>query len=245
MFGTSTRYSTPRTRSIAPITCSASASCGTAFGWTNEVTWISFTPLRERAFTTSILVSVGIHSRSAWKPSRGPTSATVTLLGSCITTSVGGKGWKRREGMLDRLPPFLSFLPFPPFLNHAFTLKRFQFARGDAKFVHEDLMVVLADVHRAGEAHGTRGGREFRHQTRHGHRAQHGVFHLDQVASGAVLGIIEYVGDAIDGADRDAVHVEDLRGFAGVMVAEPLLDDVVDRLPVLGAMRVSVVARVL
>src|SRR5262245_58581021 len=43
-------------------------------------------PVSERRSITSILVSVGIHSGSIWKPSRGPTSQIVTLFGSFIWT---------------------------------------------------------------------------------------------------------------------------------------------------------------
>ena len=39
------------------------------------------TPASTSWLINSILVAVGMKSRSIWKPSRGPTSVTVTLLG--------------------------------------------------------------------------------------------------------------------------------------------------------------------
>ena len=66
------------------ITSSASRIWGTTFGWTNDVTSIRGRPVSARRSITSTFVSVGIHSGSIWKPSRGPTSQMVTRSGSVI-----------------------------------------------------------------------------------------------------------------------------------------------------------------
>src|SRR5437867_6461327 len=69
---------------MCAITCSASRSCGTAFGWTNDVTSMRGTPASLSRSTTSIFCSVGMKSGSIWKPSRVPTSQIVTRSGNLI-----------------------------------------------------------------------------------------------------------------------------------------------------------------
>jgi hypothetical protein len=54
----------------------ASASAGTAFGDTNEVTSIRCSPVRESWLMTSTFVAVGTKVFSIWKPSRTATSFT-------------------------------------------------------------------------------------------------------------------------------------------------------------------------
>ena len=83
-FGTSATYCVPGRRRMRAITSSASRICGTTFGWTKDVTSIRGRPVSERRSITSTFVSVGIHSGSIWKPSRGPTSQMVTRSGSVI-----------------------------------------------------------------------------------------------------------------------------------------------------------------
>jgi hypothetical protein len=55
-------------------TCSASASCGTHFGETNDDTSISSYPAADSASTNATFTSVGTCAFSFWSPSRGPTS---------------------------------------------------------------------------------------------------------------------------------------------------------------------------
>ena len=73
------------------MTRSASRSCGTAFGWTNEVTSMRGRPASERRFTTSTFSSVGMKSGSIWNPSRVPTSQMVTRGGSFMSASSEGR----------------------------------------------------------------------------------------------------------------------------------------------------------
>ena len=54
----------------------ASASAGTAFAETKDVTSILCRPVRASWFTTSIFVAVGTNAFSIWKPSRTATSFT-------------------------------------------------------------------------------------------------------------------------------------------------------------------------
>ncbi len=74
MLGTSATYTTPGTRSMPASTSFASASAGTAFGDTNDVTSILCRPVRESWFTSSTFVPVGTKRFSIWKPSRTATS---------------------------------------------------------------------------------------------------------------------------------------------------------------------------
>src|SRR5919198_1268991 len=69
------------------MTSSASRSCGTTLGWTNEVTSIRGTPASARRFTTSTFRSVGMKSGSIWNPSRVPTSQIVTRSASFMVAS--------------------------------------------------------------------------------------------------------------------------------------------------------------
>src|SRR5213596_2904084 len=69
----------PRRRVMRAMTSSASRSCGTALGWTNDVTSMRGRPAADRRFTTSTFCSVGMKSGSIWNPSRVPTSHIVAL----------------------------------------------------------------------------------------------------------------------------------------------------------------------
>ncbi len=69
------------TRQLAPhgiepilVGGGALASCGTARGDTKEVASIRGTPASMSRSMNSIFRAVGMKPRSAWKPSRGPTS---------------------------------------------------------------------------------------------------------------------------------------------------------------------------
>jgi hypothetical protein len=64
-------------------TCAASAICGTHFGDTNADTSITWWPALERRSTNAILSAVAIGVFSFCRPSRGPTSTTVTRPGAC------------------------------------------------------------------------------------------------------------------------------------------------------------------
>ena len=75
-FATSATYFTFGLRRIPAITASASASAGTAFGETNEVTSILWRPVSDSASMTAIFCSVGMKRGSIWKPSRVTTSCT-------------------------------------------------------------------------------------------------------------------------------------------------------------------------
>src|SRR3982751_2185577 len=61
-------------------TASASASCGTAPGWTNEVTSIQPAPAAVSRSTKWILSAVEMRAGSFCNPSRGPTSTTRTSI---------------------------------------------------------------------------------------------------------------------------------------------------------------------
>src|SRR6266542_4410405 len=74
------------------ITASASLSCGTALGDTNEVTSIRGMPVAASLFTTSISSPRRTRSGSIWNPSRVPTSQIVTRLGSFMEISSGTEG---------------------------------------------------------------------------------------------------------------------------------------------------------
>src|SRR5215510_13570228 len=74
------------------MTSSASRSCGTALGCTNEVTSMRGRPAADSRFTTSIFCSVGMKSGSIWNPSRVPTSHTVTRWGSFMAFSSRPEG---------------------------------------------------------------------------------------------------------------------------------------------------------
>src|SRR5215216_5133078 len=67
------------------MTSSASAICGTSFGWTKEVDSIRFNPLRESASTSSTFCSVGMNAPRLWIPSRGPTSRILTEVGRAMS----------------------------------------------------------------------------------------------------------------------------------------------------------------
>src|SRR5204862_7158117 len=87
---------------MAAMTASASRSCGTAFGWTNEVTSMRGTPASLRRSTTSTVCSVGMNSGSIWNPSRVPTSQIVTCLGSLIVILRGGSSEPRARSVRAR-----------------------------------------------------------------------------------------------------------------------------------------------
>ena len=65
------------------ITAALSAICGTHFGLTKLVTSISRRPAACRRCTSSILAAAATGCFSFCSPSRGPTSTSVTLAGSC------------------------------------------------------------------------------------------------------------------------------------------------------------------
>src|SRR2546426_4263166 len=83
------------------MTSSASRSCGTAFGWTNEVTSIRGRPAADSKFTTSTFCSVGMKSGSIWNPSRVPTSQIVTRSGSRMASPPRSKWSKLYHGRRD------------------------------------------------------------------------------------------------------------------------------------------------
>ena len=78
--GTRAANLVPRERSSSASTSAASTSCGTARGDTNEENSMIGRPASTSWLISAILVAVGMKSRSIWKPSRGPTSVTVTFL---------------------------------------------------------------------------------------------------------------------------------------------------------------------
>ncbi len=92
-FGTSAANLVPLERSTPWSTSAASASCGTARGETKDEYSMIGTPAPTSSLISSILVAVGMKSRSICQPSRGPTSVTVTFLGpgmSCLPMKVLG-----------------------------------------------------------------------------------------------------------------------------------------------------------
>src|SRR5437660_4580495 len=82
-------------------TSSASAICGTALGWTNEVTSIQPNPAAESRSTKWTLSSVEMRAFSFCSPSRGPTSTTRT---SAVMTSTVLSVPPSRCGRLSRGP---------------------------------------------------------------------------------------------------------------------------------------------
>src|SRR6478752_5974765 len=66
------------------MTCALSAICGTHLGETKLVTSISLSPASCRRCTRPILTSAGTGSFSFCRPSRGPTSTSLTLWGRFI-----------------------------------------------------------------------------------------------------------------------------------------------------------------
>src|SRR6266850_3518226 len=83
---------------MAAITASASRSCGTTLGCTNEVTSMRGTPASDSRFTTSTFCSVGMKSGSIWNPSRVPTSQIVTRSGSRMASPPRSKWSKLYHG---------------------------------------------------------------------------------------------------------------------------------------------------
>ncbi len=83
-FGTRAANLVPRERSSFASTSAASTSCGTARGDTNEENSMIGRPASTSWLISAILVAVGMKSCSIWKPSRGPTSVTVTFLGMIL-----------------------------------------------------------------------------------------------------------------------------------------------------------------
>src|SRR5215208_3769515 len=67
------------------MTSALSAICGTHFGETKLVTSISVRPASCRRCTRPIFTSAGTGSFSFCRPSRGPTSTILTLLGSFMS----------------------------------------------------------------------------------------------------------------------------------------------------------------
>src|SRR5215813_5679397 len=67
-------------------TSAASASCGTHFGDTNDVTSILGMPAETSRLMSSIFFDVGTKTGSDCSPSRGLTSTIVTRLGSVSTS---------------------------------------------------------------------------------------------------------------------------------------------------------------
>jgi len=63
-FGTSAVYTTPGARSMRAMISSASRNWGIALGWTNEVAWISRSPVRESALMRRTFTSVGMNACS-------------------------------------------------------------------------------------------------------------------------------------------------------------------------------------
>src|SRR5205085_7841012 len=87
------------------MTCALSAICGTHLGDTKLVTSISLRPASCRRCTSSIFTAAGTGSFSFCKPSRGPTSTSLTLLGydmasvSFLAINHAGDGFSALERM--------------------------------------------------------------------------------------------------------------------------------------------------
>src|SRR5207244_2919310 len=64
------------------ITCALSAICGTHFGETKLVTSMSLSPASCSRCTSRILTSDGTSCFSFCRPSRGPTSTSLTFVGN-------------------------------------------------------------------------------------------------------------------------------------------------------------------
>ena len=79
-FSARPEYSVPSRRSIAPTTSSAPAICGTASGRTKLAASIRGSRAALRRLTSSARPSGGSVSGSFCRPSRGPTSQTVTRM---------------------------------------------------------------------------------------------------------------------------------------------------------------------
>jgi hypothetical protein len=69
------------------ITSALSAICGTHFGDTNAVASTTGRPAAESRSISSTLTAVAIETFSFCSPSRGPTSTSLTRLGSDIESS--------------------------------------------------------------------------------------------------------------------------------------------------------------
>ncbi len=94
------------------MTAALSPICGTHFGLTKLVTSISFSPAAWRRCTSSILTAASTACFSFCRPSRGPTSTRVTLLGRALIgsprsglreasadDSAGPPRWRRGAGI--------------------------------------------------------------------------------------------------------------------------------------------------
>src|SRR6185312_68625 len=84
-FGIRTLTDTESGSDTSESTCSASASCGITSGRTKLVTSSRCNPVAPSSSISRTLSAVAITSGSFWKPSRGPTSRTRTLLGTPAT----------------------------------------------------------------------------------------------------------------------------------------------------------------
>src|SRR5579872_1908213 len=78
----------PGRRAMPAITSLASASCGMALGLTNEVASTTGKPAALSLSMKAILSAVDTTPFSFWRPSRGPTSTTVTRWGRLESMSV-------------------------------------------------------------------------------------------------------------------------------------------------------------
>ena len=108
--GISTETLTSLGISTALSTSSASASWGITSGRTNDVTSIRGRPVRASALISSTFSAVEIVSGSFWKPSRGPTSRMLTLLGRRVcreSAAALGEGCSIAGG-LHLLKPILG-----------------------------------------------------------------------------------------------------------------------------------------
>ena len=85
--GTSAEYTSPGLRTIRRDTSPPSASCGIHFGLTKLVISMARSPVSDSASMSFTLSSVGTMRDSFCRPSRGPTSYSVTSGGSCSNTA--------------------------------------------------------------------------------------------------------------------------------------------------------------
>ncbi len=84
--GTSAEYTSPGLRTIRRDTSPPSASWGIHFGLTKLVISMARSPVSDSASMSFTLSSVGTMRDSFCRPSRGPTSYSVTSGGNCSNT---------------------------------------------------------------------------------------------------------------------------------------------------------------
>src|SRR5262249_21229462 len=184
------------------------------------------TPAAARRLTRSARTAGSRCVASFWRPSRGATSQTITVI---RTSPAAASSWQRRRTH-GQSPHVLKSAPTSVASQHTFLSELVEVGVGEAEQAAVDVAVVASLVPRRGPAPLARRAGALRDAPGAALLAELRVDVLDQHVGRLELRVFEDVGDRVDRAADHARLVHDAVDLGGRSRRRPLGDDALDLL---------------